>query len=214
MVYDFESFRVDFDRHQLFREGAEAHLSPKALHLLQVLIESRPNAMSKADIHEQLWPETFVADSNLASIINELRRALDDDAHAPKYIRTVHGFGYAFCAEPLAAAPGHGRGTPSAKLEWAGGELPLFAGRNVIGRDPDTAVRVDDRTISRHHAAIVISGHRATIEDLQSKNGTFVEGRRISAPVELRDGTVLEVGSVRMVFREFSILSTTTLYRE
>jgi DNA-binding winged helix-turn-helix (wHTH) protein len=213
MVFDFETFRVDFARRQLFREGAEAHLSPKALQLLQVLIEARPNAMSKADIHEKLWPATFVAESNLASIINELRRALDDDAHAPKYIRTVHGFGYAFCAEPVAGGQGQAHGTPSAKLVWAEGEVPLFSGRNVIGRDPDTAVRVDDRTISRHHAVIVISSSRATIEDLQSKNGTFVEGRRITAPTELSDGTVLEVGSVRMVFREFSTLSTTTLYR-
>lgn len=213
MVFDFETFSVDFARRQLFREGAEAHLSPKALQLLQVLIEARPNAMSKADIHEQLWPDTFVAESNLASIVNELRRALDDDAHAPKYIRTVHGFGYAFCAEPVAGGQGQARGTPSAKLIWAEGEVPLFPGRNVIGRDPDTGVRVDDRTISRHHAVIVISANRATIEDLQSKNGTFVEGRRITAPAELRDGTVLEVGSVRMVFREFSTLSTTTLYR-
>lgn len=201
MVYDFESFRVDFDRRQLFREGAEAHLSPKALQLLQVLIESRPNAMSKADIHEKLWPETFVADSNLASIINELRRALDDDAHAPKYIRTVHGFGYAFCAEPLAGAPGQGRGTPSAKLVWAEGEVPLFAGRNVIGRDPDTAVRVDDRTISRHHAAIVISGNRATIEDLQSKNGTFVNGAKVAKEHPLADGDLIAVGDTTIVFK-------------
>jgi len=213
MVLEFETFLLDMDRRQLFRGGEEAHLSPKALQLLQLLITARPKAVSKADIHEELWPETFVAESNLASIVNEVRRALDDDARNPKYIRTVHAFGYAFCAEPITqdARP---QGTASAKLVWEKGEECLFAGRNIIGRDADAAVRVDDRTISRHHAAIMISGARVTLEDLQSKNGTFLEGNRITSPVELRDGAELEVGSVRMVYREISTLSTTTLYRK
>src|SRR5688500_18284192 len=101
MFLDFETFRIDFDRHQLFRGEEEVRLSPKALQLLQLLIEARPNALSKSQILERVWPATFVADSNLASVVNELRRALDDDAHAPKYIRTVHAFGYAFCGAPL-----------------------------------------------------------------------------------------------------------------
>ena len=214
MVLEFETFRLDGERRQVFRGGAEVHLSPKALQLLQVLIETRPKAMSKAEIHEQLWPDTFVAESNLASIINEVRRALDDDARTPKYIRTVHGFGYAFCAEPLTPDRAQAQGAPAARLVWEKGEVPLFPGRNVVGREADAAVRVDDRTISRHHAAIVIGGKSATVEDLDSKNGTFVNGERISAAVEVRDGAVLEFGSVRMVFREFSNLSTTTLSRK
>jgi len=214
MVLEFETFRLDSERRQVFRGGTEVHLSPKALQLLQVLIETRPKVMSKAEIHERLWPETFVADSNLASIINEVRRALEDDAKTPKYIRTVHGFGYAFCAEPLTPDRAQAQGSPAARLVWDKGEVTLFPGRSVIGREADAAVRVDDRTISRHHAAIVIGGKSATVEDLDSKNGTFVNGQRVSSPVELRDGAVLEFGSVRMVFREFSNLSTTTLSRK
>lgn len=213
MVLEFETFRLDSETRQLFRGGTEVHLSPKALQLLHLLIESRPKVISKAEIHEHLWPDTFVADSNLASIINEVRRALDDDAKTPKYIRTVHGFGYAFCAEPLTPDRAQGQGSPAARLEWDKGEVSLFPGRNIIGREADAAVRVDDRTISRHHAAIVINGNRATLEDLDSKNGTFINGERVTSPVQLQDGAVLEVGSVRMVFREFSTSSTTTLYR-
>lgn len=212
MVLEFETFRLDMDRRQLLRGGKEVRLSPKALQLLQVLIEARPKALSKAAIHEQLWPSTFVADSNLASIVNELRRALGDDAHSPKYIRTVHAFGYAFCAEPLADAA-RSRGPAAAKLVWDKGEELLFPGRNIIGRDADSAVRVDDRTISRHHAAIVIDRDRVTLEDLQSKNGTFLEGERVGGAVPLTDGASLEIGSVRMVYREISTLSTETLYR-
>lgn len=213
MVLDFETFRIDFDRRQLFRGDVEVHLSPKALELLQLLIGDRPKAISKREIHERLWPSTFVADSNLASIINEIRRALQDDAHAPRFIRTVHAFGYAFCAEPLPAVP-RGQGGPAAKLVWDKGEELLFPGRNIIGRDADASVRIDDRTISRHHAVVVISGSGATLEDLQSKNGTFRDGTRVSTAVELTDGAVVEVGSVRLVYREISTLSTSTLYRK
>jgi hypothetical protein len=132
-----------------------------------------------------------------------------DDAIAARC--TVSG--YAFCAEPLPPDRAQAQGSPAARLVWDKGQVLLFPGRNVIGREADAAVRVDDRTISRHHAAIVIGGKTATVEDLDSKNGTFVNGQRVTSPVALRDGAVLEVGSVRMVFREFSALSTTTLYR-
>lgn len=208
---DFDAFQVDFDRRQLFRGGEEVHLSPKALQLLQVLIAERPKALSRDEIHAHLWPDTFVAESNLASIVNELRRALDDNARTPKYIRTVHGFGYAFCAEPV---NGRRQAVAAAKLVWQAGEAPLFKGRNIIGRDADSAVRVDDRTISRHHAVIVISDNRATLEDLDSKNGTFIDGNRVKAPADLHDGAVVEVGSVRLVYQEISTLSTATWYRK
>lgn len=212
MVLDFETFRIDLDSRRLFRGEEEVHLSKKAFQLLQVLIEARPKALSKAAIHEQLWPDTFVADSNLAGVVNEIRKVLADDAHAPRYIRTVHAFGYAFCAEPVAAG-GPPQRAPVARLLWDGGEAMLFEGRNIIGRDPDAAVRVDDRTISRHHAAVDVRQGRATIEDLQSKNGTYRDGVRVNGAVEVSDGSVVEVGSVRMIYREISNLSTTTLYR-
>ncbi len=210
-ILDFETFRIDFDRRQLTRGNEEVHLSPKALQLLQVMVQCRPKAIAKADLQKQLWPVTFVVESSLAGIVAELRRALDDDAHAPKYIRTVHAFGYAFCGEPRGTEPADRR--PVAKLVWDRHHGPLFEGRNVIGREPEASVRVDDRTISRQHAVIFIEEQRATLEDLQSKNGTLLEGTPVNTPVELRDGAVLELGSVRMVYQEISTLSTTTLCR-
>jgi DNA-binding winged helix-turn-helix (wHTH) protein len=213
MILDFETFRVDFDSRQVFRGAEEVHLTPKAMQLLQALIEARPKALARTEIFEQLWPDTFVADSNLATIVNEIRRALGDDAHSPRYVRTVHGFGYAFCGEPSseAAAP---RGAALARLVWDGGDEPLFSGRNVIGRDAGARVRIDDRTISRHHAAIVIQPGTTMLEDLNSKNGTYCDGIRVSTPVRLSDGSVVEVGSVKTIYREISGLSTTTHLRD
>ena len=90
----FGEYRLDFGSRQLFRGQDEVHLSPKAFDLLKLLVEKRPQAVAKAEIFGHVWPNTFVTDSNLASLIAELRRALDDRGPLPLFIRTVHGFGY------------------------------------------------------------------------------------------------------------------------
>ena len=62
-------------------------------------------------------------------------------------------------------------------------------------------VRVDSATVSRRHAQIVVAPEETTVEDLQSKNGTRVNGERVERRVALRDGDELELGSVRMTYR-------------
>jgi pSer/pThr/pTyr-binding forkhead associated (FHA) protein len=77
-------------------------------------------------------------------------------------------------------------------------------GENVLGREPTAAVSIDDATVSRHHARIVIDRGRAVLEDLGSKNGTWLHGSRIATSQALRDGDQIRVGSVPMTFRCFS----------
>src|SRR5262245_49255434 len=96
MRFQFGPFSLDTETRQIARADEPIHVSPKAFELLTALVEARPRALSKADLHERLWPDTFVSDANLAILIREIRRALDDSARAPKFIRTLHGFGYAF----------------------------------------------------------------------------------------------------------------------
>jgi DNA-binding winged helix-turn-helix (wHTH) protein len=196
----FGGHRLDLGARQLFRGTAEVHLSPKAFDLLRLLVERRPEAVSKAELHDHLWPGTFVTDANLASLIAELRRALDDQPRPSRFVRTVHGFGYAFCGEILGNAPVV---SPSRTcwVVWRGQEIPLQDGENIIGRDADAAVRVDFPSVSRRHARIVVAAEGATIEDLESKNGTLVRNQRIAGPVPLADLDELQVGSVRMVMR-------------
>jgi DNA-binding winged helix-turn-helix (wHTH) protein len=86
---------------QLLRGRAEVHLSPKAFDLLAILIEERPRAVPKDELHQRLWPSTFVSEANLASLAAEIREALGDTARDPRFIRTAHRFGYAFCGEAL-----------------------------------------------------------------------------------------------------------------
>src|SRR5438093_10079165 len=95
----FGAFELDRGRRMLIRGDHVVHLSPKAFRLLEILIEKRPDAISKQDLHDQIWPGTFVSEATLAILVAELREALEDDSKSPLFIRTVFAFGYAFCAE-------------------------------------------------------------------------------------------------------------------
>jgi DNA-binding winged helix-turn-helix (wHTH) protein len=196
----FGGHRLDLGSRQLFRGSTEIHLPPKAFDLLRLLVERRPQALSKAELHDRLWPGTFVTEATLASLIAELRRALDDDSQAPRFVRTLHGFGYAFCGQVETVEPSAATAS-NCWIVWRSREIPLDPGENIIGRDPDAAVRVDFPSVSRRHARIVVSSNGATIEDLGSKNGTLVQGERVSGATQLADFDDLQVGSVQMTFR-------------
>jgi DNA-binding winged helix-turn-helix (wHTH) protein len=206
----------DGDARQLLRGGEEVHLSPKAFELLKILIEQRPRALSKQELHERLWPDTFVSEVNLASLIAEVRSALDDTATNPAFIRTARRFGYAFSGtavehlEPLLSD----NTTSFCWLIKDGRRVPLRPGENVLGRDLDEGVRIDSPTVSRRHARIVISESDAVVEDLQSKNGTFVGEHPVSGAVRLKDGDEIRVGSVIVRFRMASRKGPTATWHE
>src|SRR5215831_16629038 len=111
MTLDFGAFTLRQDTRQLFREGREAHLSPKAFDLLQLLIVERPRALSKSFLQERLWPQTFVCEGNLPGLVSEIRHAIGDDRRQGRFIRTVHGYGYAFCGTAKNDSPSQGRAT-------------------------------------------------------------------------------------------------------
>jgi DNA-binding winged helix-turn-helix (wHTH) protein len=188
---------------QLFRRSDEIHLSPKAFDLLTLLIDDRPRAISKKELLERLWPSTYVSETSLATLVREIRAALGDDAGRPMWVRTVHRFGYAFCGavagSPGAPAPAGTR--LGCWLIWDARHMPLQDGENILGRDQDATARVDSATVSRRHARILIGVREATIDDLGSKNGTYVRGARISAPAQLLDGDQIQLGSTTVTFR-------------
>jgi len=228
LVYRFGDFTLDEGIRQLFASGTEVHLSPKAYELLTVLLANRTRALSKAELQERLWPSTFVEETNLAGLVAEIRRALGDPASSPIFVRTVYGFGYRFVGDaavdtPVAAANARadaaaaGSGPSRMKLcvVWAGRELLLMEGANILGREPDAAIHIDARGVSRHHARIHVARDTATLEDLGSKNGTHVNGRPITSAVPLSDGDAIELGTVTLTFRAASLLSPTeTIIRE
>ena len=212
----------DAETRQLLRGRQEIHLSPKAFELLRMLIEQRPRVLSKAELHQRLWPDTFVSDTNLASLVAEIREALGDTAKQPRFIRTAQRFGYAFSGEAVeeglirdGGPEGNHTDSPDAPSRFCwlvndGKRLPLQSGENILGRDPDGGIRLDSPTVSRRHARISISSNGAVLEDLDSKNGTHLRGEAVSAPVVLADGDEIRVGSIVLRFRMASGSRTTT----
>jgi DNA-binding winged helix-turn-helix (wHTH) protein len=192
----------DSGTREISRGGRTARISPKVLRLLEILVERRPNAVSKEQLHELLWPKTFVADANLPNLVAELRAGLGDDAQKPRIVRTVPRFGYAFCAEAAQVPSGPGR--PAVfKLLWADREIALQEGDNILGREREAAAWIDVHSVSRRHARIVVSGDQATLEDLGSKNGTFLKGEAVTKPRPLVDGDRVRIGTVEMTVRRY-----------
>jgi DNA-binding winged helix-turn-helix (wHTH) protein len=198
----FGPFVLDLDTRQLTRDREVIHLAPKAFELLVTLAQHRPKALSKRVLQERLWPDTYVAEANLSNLVSEIRVALDDRKGTPAWIRTAHGFGYAFCGEAV-TQPGPdeaGVDRPACWLEWGRRTFPLASGEHVIGRDPDVEVRLDASTVSRRHARLVVTSDSTSLEDLGSKNGTARGGEQVTAPVRLSDGDTIHIGSLLLTF--------------
>jgi len=193
---------LDSETRQLFRAGRPVHLSPKAYGLLELLLERAPRVASKQEIQDVLWPRTFVAESSLTNIVSELRAAVGDGARKSALLRTIHGFGYAFCGKVIEDGENE-REESSSLLRLARGKrrFALSEGQNIVGRDPDANIYIDHGSVSRRHARISIRGGIAVLEDLQSRNGTFVGGRRIDSPVDLHDGDIIGLGPVTLTFQ-------------
>ena len=209
----FGLFTFDTDTHRLEQAGRYIHLTPKAFELLALLIDEAPRVVSKAELHERLWPGAFVTDATLVGVVKEVRRALGDQRRAA-LIRTAHRVGYAFSGKVETG----GSGTVIESTHWivhGASRIPLREGVNAIGRDPGSTVWLDVAGVSRRHARIVISAGAATLEDLGSKNGTLRGDQLVTAPVTLRDADRIQIASVVLVFRSASSgMSTETLMQK
>ncbi len=209
----FADCDLDTDARQLFRGAREIHLSPKAFELLKVLVEQRPRALSKQELLDRIWPGVFVSDASLARAASEIRDALDDHSRSDGFLQTVHGFGYRFAAAgvmsvpeagmepgPAPGAAGHVDG-PACWLVGRDCEFRLADGEHLVGREPGVAIRLDSPKVSRHHARVTVTGREVSIEDLGSKNGTFVRGIRIEEPTRLSPGNDIQIGPIKLIFR-------------
>ena len=203
IAVSFGDFVLDPDARELRRGSEPVLLSPKAYQLLELLILNRPKALSKSVLQDRLWPDTFVVDKNLVNLIAEIRVALGDDAAHPRFVRTI-------------SAPEHTvrrkvihRKDARFRLAWIGGGLGLMDGEYVLGRDPELEVFLDSPDVSRRHARITIAGDEATIEDLDSKNGTFVSDRKLQAATVLTDGDIIRLGSFELTFTAIRSLGST-----
>jgi len=210
MRLQFDDLTFDSDRRQLWTGKGEVRLSPKAFELLALLISNRPRAVSKAEIRDHLWPGTYVSESSLPSLVSEIRDVIADQGRKPGLIRTVHGFGYAFQSErepsPSAVSPDDSR---QGWLIGSTSEVALLPGENIIGREGDGIIQVKSSTVSRRHARLTLDAAGGIVEDLGSKNGTYVNDRRIEGPTPIADGDRIRVGSLLFTFRVSQSSATT-----
>jgi len=201
MTIRFGEFEFDGDAHKVRRDGEELRLEPKAFSLLGILLSRRPAVVPRKELHERLWPHTFVTGTNLAAVVSQLREALGDEAEGGGLIRAVQGFGYAFGADATDDAEPPGTTDLAPTVVWQGVTFSLGQGENVLGRVEDGAVLVDEASVSRRHARIVVDGETATLEDLGSRNGTWLGAKRLTAPASLGDGDSFRLGSALLEFR-------------
>ena len=198
----FNNVRIDIGARQLFRGAEPVHLTRKAFDLLVLLIERRPEAVSKEDIHSHLWPETFVSEASLQALVSEVRQAVGDNGRTRSIVRTVHAVGYAFNVD--VALEAESAVEQRVVRAWLVGELsriPLYAGENVLGRGDDGVTMVDDTTVSRRHVRIVVDAGGVTIEDLGSRNGTWLADQSLTGRAPVREGDVIRLGSARFIYR-------------
>jgi DNA-binding winged helix-turn-helix (wHTH) protein len=210
----FEPFTLDAEARLLLRgrDRRPVHLSPKAYELLCVLVDERPRAIAKSELHERLWPSTFVSDATLASLVAELREALGERGREARFIRTLHGFGYAFSGLAREDASPDTSPDPGRVANWIvcnGREKSLDEGEHVFGRDADVTVPLSSSTVSRHHARITINGQIAILEDLGSKNGTYLRGQAVTSPTPLADGDQIRIGAFELTFRTLAAPGST-----
>jgi len=198
----FGPFNFDQAARRLSKSSESVHLTSKAIDLLSLLSTRRPEAVAKKEIHQQLWPDTFVSDVSLTTLIFELRSALGESARKPRFIRTVHGFGYAFQGDS-GQNDASSTETPFSVIH-DGRDIGLIRGENLLGRSRDCRVRIDSTRVSRHHARITIDGDAALIEDCGSRNGTWVGDERTTGRVRLNDGDAIVIAGVRVLFRVLS----------
>jgi DNA-binding winged helix-turn-helix (wHTH) protein len=208
----FGALTLDADSRQLLREGRAVRLSPKAFELLVALLDARPRALSKAELQERLWPDTFVAEANLSNLVAEIRDAIGDSARTPRFVRTVHGFGYAFSGG-AATSPLSDRADDSRSecwLAWGRQQFPLNVGEHIIGRDRHADIRLDASTVSRRHARLTVLAGGLQLEDLGSKNGTFCANERITEAVRVSDGDIVRIGSLTLTIHLAPPVTTDT----
>lgn len=199
LVARFGAFTLDEGRRWLARGETAIHLTPKAFDLLRLLVGEAPRVVTKRELHERLWPDSFVSDASVAELVKEIRRALGDRNREAPIIRTVHRVGYALGldVQRLTSAP-----RTQHWLVFHDKRVPLKDGGNIIGRDPGADVWLDDAGVSRRHACITVDASGVHVEDLGSKNGTTLEDTAVQARAPLRDGARISFGGLPAVYRD------------
>lgn len=97
--YEFDTFRVDIGERALLQNGATVQLTPKVFDILLALIENCGHTLTKDELMQRVWADSFVEEGNLNRNVSTLRKMLGDDPLSPRFIKTTPKRGYAFVGD-------------------------------------------------------------------------------------------------------------------
>jgi DNA-binding winged helix-turn-helix (wHTH) protein len=203
--FRFDEFELDVAAYALRRAGQRIKLEKIPMEVLVLLVRNAGILVNRTEIHAALWGSDVFVDEGAAinTAVRKIRRALGDDVAHPRFIETVVGKGYRFIAPQETDDAGLKRVNhrlPNYVLTRGTRQFVLDSGQNLLGRDPDATVYIDHPSVSRRHARVSIDSARAVVEDLKSRNGTFLDGRRIEIPTEIQNGAIIGLGPITLTF--------------
>jgi len=158
----FDPFCLDLANECLWRGSQAIKLRPKAFALLHYLLERSGQLVTKEQLLNAVWPETFVSDAVLKVTIRQLRNALDDAPNSPQFIETAHRRGYRFIAKVI-----RGTNIPQQAQKMPEGKdtaiLPLSEDSRslqVVGRDTDLSLlrRCLEKMLGGHRQLVFVTG--------------------------------------------------------
>jgi DNA-binding winged helix-turn-helix (wHTH) protein len=236
-AFRLEDWLVEPQLNRVSNGASSVHLEPKAMEVLLCLADHVGEVVPRRVLVDRVWSTEFITDSTLTHTIADLRRALADDARAPRFIETIPKRGYRLIAdtvggprneptgrgsnpghEPLAVIVGekvqlgHRAGSHFSDHVLCLGdqEIPLIEPTIVFGRGQEADIQFLVSEVSRRHARVNVVNSEAVIEDLGSKNGTTVNNRAIDQPHRLRSGDAVGIGPTTMIYRWLSVEPTRT----
>ncbi len=208
-IVRFGIFELDLKTGELRRKGVKVALQEQPFQVLAMLVAQPGELVTREELRQKLWPDAVFVDFDhgLNKAVGKIRRALGDIAESPRYIETLERRGYRFIApveavDSASGQPAAGRVPPTiVRLIWDERSIPLADGEHLIGRDPAATIWIDSSTVSRRHATITVSGNSITIEDLGSRNGTFVNDCRLGGVSSLAHNDEVRIGPSRLIVR-------------
>jgi len=197
MSFRLGEWLVEPSLNRLSNGDTTIQIELRVMAVLLCLAQHAGEVVTRRRLVDSVWDDGFVADNTITHAVAELRKAFGDDHRDPRFIETIHRRGYRLIApvhinealSVMSSAP-----YLSFLAVARGLEIPLNEGENLIGRAPDAAVTIPSMKVSRHHARITVVHDTASLADLGSKNGTFLNGTRIQQPVPLDGGDLIGVG--------------------
>lgn len=198
--FSFDDFLLDANTGELRRGGIPVEIRPKLFALLAYFVENADRLLEKHELISAVWADVHVGDGSLNRAVTELRDLLGDDPKEPRLIQTVPKRGYRFVAAVSASASTTEASRTVSQFMVVHHErtFRLFEGENIVGRTPDCEVQIVAGSVSRRHARIFASGGEASIEDLGSTNGTFIDDEPITSITPLGPGRSITIGREKL----------------